>query len=567
MTGGRLTGFGSLAEPLIDRAARAPGETALILVEDDESERAVTAGELDRDAARAAAALTGHGIGTGSTVILALRHSVDLPALLFGTLYAGGLPSIFPYPPPVPNPDKLGQQIADLVNHSGARAVITTPDLRPGLVPALAPLGCKVLTQEDLRSNPTGPEPPRPRAFSSGEAFAYLQYTSGTTGRQKGVLLSHRAILNCVRSFSRAADLAPSDVVVNWLPLYHDYGLFAGLLLGLFTGGRVVLMSPFKWVRRPQALLWAVHRHRGTMSWMPNSAYSHTARNVPDAALAGLDLGSLRVLGCASEPILHETQQEFLDRFSRYGFREEALRTGYGMAENALAITISPSGRAAVDWIDPIALRVERLARPAPAGAPGSRPMVSSGLPVEGVEIAIVDEDGRALPERRTGEIMIRSSSLFSGYHRRPDLTAQAFRDGWFLTGDLGYRAGGQLYVCGRKKDLIIVAGHNVHPEDLEAAAAAVPGVLDGGLAAFGVSDPELGTERIILACDLNRPVDAAERLGLERDIRRRVFDELGITLSEVLISGTRWIVRTHNGKVSRHACRDKYAAEHPGET
>lgn len=567
MTDGSLNGFGSLAEPLMDRAARAPGETALILIEDDGSERVVTAGELDRAAAGAAAALAGHGIGTGSVVILALRHSVDLPALLFGALYGGCVASIFPYPPHAAKMERLGPQIKELVTQSGAEAVITEPDLGPGLAPALAPLGCRVFTREDLRPDPEGREPPRPRAFSSGEAFAYLQYTSGATGRRKGVLLSHRAILNCIRSFSRAANIAPADIVVNWLPLYHDYGLFAGLLLGLHAGGTVVLMSPFKWVRRPQALLWAIHRYRGTMSWMPNSAYSHTARNVPDAALAGLDLGSLRVLGCASEPVLHKTQQEFLERFAPHGFREEALRTGYGMAENALAITISPPGRAAVDWIDPVALRVERFARQAPAGRPGSRPMVSCGLPVEGVEAAIADDDGRLLSERRSGEIVIRSRSLFSGYHRRPDLTAQAFREGWFLTGDIGYLADGQLYVCGRKKDLIILAGYNVHPEDVEAAAAAVPGVPDGGLAAFGVTDTGLGTERIILACDLNRQVDAAERLGLEREVRRRVFDELGITLGEVLISEKRWIARTHNSKVSRHACRDKYAAEHPDET
>jgi fatty-acyl-CoA synthase len=559
----RLAGFGSLAEPLLDRAARRPDEPALVLIEDDGSESRLTIGELDRRAAAAAAALAGHGIAPGAVVLLALRHSVDLVAFLLGTLYHGGLPSILPYLPPGPNPARLGQQIEELVTRSGAKAVITLPALRSGLSGLLTPLECEVFAADDLGTGPADPEPPRPRTYGSGEAIAYLQYTSGTTGRQKGVLLSHRAVLNCIRSFARAVDIRPGDVVVNWLPLYHDYGLFAGLMLGLLTGLPVVLMSPFKWVRRPQALLWAIHRHRGTLSWMPNSAYSHTAQNVPESALAELDMSSLRVLGCAAEPILHQTQEEFLERYSCHGFREEALWTGFGMAENALAITIAP-GRANVDWIDPVALRVERIARPAPAGGPGSRPMVSSGVPVEGVEVAVTDDEGRPLPERRSGEIVIRSRSLFSGYHRRPDLTAQAFRDGWFLTGDLGYLAEGQLYVCGRKKDLIIQAGHNIHPEDVEAAAAALPGVPDGGVAAFGVPDAKLGTERIILVVDFNRPLDPDEKLAVEREVRRRVFDDLSVTLGEVLLPERRWIVRTHNGKISRHACRAKYLAEHP---
>ncbi len=562
MSEGWLAGFGSVAEPLLERASRAPGETPLILIEDDESERRVTAGELDRSAADAAAALARRGIEPGAIVLLALRHSVDLVAFFFGALYRGCTASIFPYPPPVPNKDKIGGQIKELVTQSGAAAVITSPDLRDGLAQALAPLGCRVFTPDDLRAEPGGPEPPRPRTYQSGEAFACLQYTSGTTGRRKGVLLSHGAVLNCVRSIARATRLERTDVIVNWLPLYHDYGLFAGLMMGLLCGCPTVLMSPFKWVRKPQALLWAIHRHRGTLCWMPNSAYSHTTHNVPEAALAGLDLSSLRILLNGAEPILYQTQQEFLKRFVPFGFREEALWTGYGMAENCLAVSICPRGRASVDWIDTAELQAGCTARPAQAGGPGSRPMVSSGIPVEGVEVAIADDEGRTLPERRTGEIMIRSWSLFSGYHRRPDLTALAFRDGWFLTGDLGYLAGGELYVCGRKKDLIILAGHNIHPEDVEAAAQ--PSIPDGGVAAFGVPDARTGTERIILACDLNRPVDAAKRIGLERDVRRRVFEDLGITLGEVLISETRWITRTHNGKTSRHACRAKYEAEHP---
>lgn len=561
----RLAPSGSLVEPLLERLERAPAETALVLIEDDDTERRVTVAELHAAALNAARALIGAGAGPGRVVILAQRHSLDLVAALFGAWYCGAVPSLFPYLHPVPDVAKLGGQVERLVAQTRAAAVVTVPDVEAGLTSRLAASGCRVMSGRGLFAGAGAPDAGkrRPSGFLAGEQPAYVQFTSGTTGLQKGVELSHRAVLNCVRALALALAVVDSDVVVNWLPLYHDYGLFAGLMLPVLAGVPTVLLSPFKWVRSPESFLWAIHRHRGTLAWLPNSAYSHTTLNARAERLEGLDLGSLRCLLNGAEPIMYRTQERFRERFAPYGFKETALTTGYGLAENSLAVTISPMGRRAdVDWVSAEALRVEGVARPAEPGAPRSLPLVSSGSMVFGVEVRIVDRDDRLLPERSVGEIAIRSRSLFSGYYGRPDLTAEALRGGWFHTGDRGYVAKGQLYVSGRIKDIIIQAGHNIHPEDVEAAAAETPGVDAHRLAAFGVPDETLGTETIVLVCELTNPLDGSSRVALEREVRRRVFVELGIALGEVLFFEGRWIVRTHNGKTVRGACRDKYLAE-----
>ena len=206
-------------------------------------------------------------------------------------------------------------------------------------------------------------------------------------------------------------------------------------------------------------------------------------------------------------------------------------------------------------------LQINKRAVPLPAQAPGSLATVSCGVPVAGGEIRILDEEGQPLPERQVGEIIIRTNALFSGYHGQPELTAQVMKDDWFYTGDLGYMAGGHLYICGRKKDMIIVAGRNVYPEDLEAIANMVPGIYSDRAVAFGVFDEQLGSERIVMVCDLKRKAGDAEKIDIERELRRRVHQELDVTLGEVHLVKKGWVVKTINGKIARSANREKYKA------
>ena len=393
-----------------------------------------------------------------------------------------------------------------------------------------------------------------------GEQIAYIQYTSGSTGRQKGVRLSHRAILNFIQSYATALDIRPQDVIVNWPPLYHDLGLFSGIVLPLTTGIPLVLMSPFKWVHNPQALLEVIQKYGGTHCIFPNFGLNHTLRSVKDQNLKELDLSSLRFVGLGGEPILYDSIKDFFNFFKAYGLAATAIKPGYGMAENTLAATVTKmQDKVSVDWVDVRTLYDESRAVPADSNQKSAIPVVSCGLPLDGVDVGIVDSGRNHLPERSVGEIAIRTGFLFSGYHLNPELTAEVMDDGWYYTGDIGYLAKGHLYVCGRKKDLIIKGGQNVHPEDLENLANTVAGIKAGRAVAFGINDPRTGSEKIVMVCELVSGVTQEDRVNISRELRRRVFHELYVSLSEVRFVEPGWVVKTYNGRMIRSANRTKY--------
>ncbi|TLM80401.1 MAG: fatty acyl-AMP ligase, partial [Actinobacteria bacterium] len=352
-----------------------------------------------------------------------------------------------------------------------------------------------------------------------------LQHSSGTTGLQKGVALSHRAVLRQLEVYAGALHIDPaSDVIVSWLPLYHDMGLIASFLLPLLLGVKLVLMSPFDWVRAPYRLLQSISAHRGTLTWLPNFAYNFCAQKIRDRDLLGVDLSCLRAVINCSEPCRAESHAAFAERFAGYGLHPAALMTCYAMAENVFAVTQAGlDGPVTLDVIDRDALQIERVARPAPGDGRAAVTMVSNGRPLANVAVRIVDAGGADLPERAVGEIALRSDCMLSEYYHRPDATEQAFLPGgWYRTGDLGYLAGGELYVSGRMKDLIIVGGKNIYPQDIEAAASQVPGVHPGRVVAFGLFDEAAGTEEVALVAEVDT-VDEVEREALGEAIRQAV--------------------------------------------
>jgi acyl-CoA synthetase (AMP-forming)/AMP-acid ligase II len=349
--------------------------------------------------------------------------------------------------------------------------------------------------------------------------------------------------------------------MVNWLPLSHDFGLVCGVLCPILLGARGVLLSPHQWVRRPSLLFEAIARHRGTMCWMPNFALNHCVRVVRPRDLEGIDLGSVRVLMGGAEPVRHESQQAFAERFAPHGFREESLCAGYGMAETTLAVTVTAVGeRNRVDWIDGRALHATGKAIPVVPAEPGAVALVSGGRPLAGVEIRIVADDGERLPERAVGEVQVRGESMFSGYHRSPAATAAAVVDGWYATGDVGYWGEGELFVCGRRSDTIIVGGANVYPTDVEAIAIRHAEIKPNAVAAFGVEDQALGTQAVVLVAEARS--GHVEHEHLARQLLAEVVAELGIRPADVRIVRRGWVVKTPNGKVSRAKCRDRYLDE-----
>lgn len=560
--------YQNLIEPVIQRGRENPQQVSVIFVNDDGSETVITAGEFHKSASATAAALREAGIQPNDLVILVLRHSQMLLSAFWGAMYLGAIASIFPFLTEKLDPELYRQRVKTLVAHSGAKAVITFPEFKDDLAVLLADTGCRVLSSADVPAAQSDNDVTGRSAWDnpSGEQIAFLQHSSGTTGLQKGVALSHRAVLNQVKAYSHAIGLTTQDKIVSWLPLYHDMGLIAGFVMPLTAGIPLVLMSPFIWVRSPRILMQAASRHRATLCWLPNFAYNHSVRGIRPRDMEGVDLSSLRAVINCSEPVRQDSHAVFLERFAAYGLREEALSSCYAMAENTFAVTQHPVGQPPrVDLVETRALQEQQRAVPVAADqadAPGVTAMVSNGFPIPGTEVAVVGARGGHLPERHVGEIILRSDCMLSGYYRRPDLTEEAIREGWYYTGDIGYLADGQLYISGRKKDMIIVGGKNVFPQDLEAIANNVAGLYPGRSVAFGLVDEQLGSESIAMVCELEDEAASEEtRLLLERTLRQRVVQQTEVALADVLLVGRRWLIKTSSGKIARADNREKYLA------
>jgi fatty-acyl-CoA synthase len=404
------------------------------------------------------------------------------------------------------------------------------------------------------------------RQFPAADDTAFLQHSSGSTGLQKGVMLSHRAVLNQIASYSEAIELTPDDVIVSWLPLYHDMGLIAAFVLPIMQAIPLVLMSPFQWVREPQLLLHAITRFRGTLCWLPNFAYNFLATRIRDTALEGVDLSSIRAVVNCSEPIYAESHRVFAKRFAPYGFRESALTACYAMAENTFAVTQSTLGVVPrVDRVDRRQLMEARVAEPLPADSdvPGIE-NVSCGRPIPECALRIVDEGRHDVPERHVGEIALHSDSMLSGYYLRPELSEGAIEAGWYFTGDMGYVADGELFITGRKKDLIIVGGKNVYPQDIENLLNDVAGIHPGRVVAFGVQNPALGTEDVAVLAEVDdeNALEGEGRGEIVRAIRTRVAQATEITAHYVYLVPPKWLIKTSSGKIARAANREKYLRE-----
>ncbi|MCK6540456.1 MAG: AMP-binding protein, partial [Anaerolineales bacterium] len=301
--------------------------------------------------------------------------------------------------------------------------------------------------------------------------------------------------------------------------------------------------------------------YRGTLTWLPNFAFNFCAQKIRDRHLEGVDLSSLRAIINCSEPVRFESHQAFYERFKPYGLKWEALQTSYAMAENVFGVTQSRLGTApVVDEIDREAFMVRRVATSPLDGRPAMR-MMSSGRPLENVAIRILDEKGREAPERVVGEIALKSDCMLTGYYNREDITKKAFMDGWYLTGDYGYMAGGEIFVSGRKKDMIIVGGRNVYPQDLEALACEVPGVHAGRAVAFGMFDEAQGTEEVVIIVEVDAE-DPAEQGKIADAIRLHVTKNSAIALRHVRVVGPQWIIKTSSGKTSRVANKEKFIRE-----
>jgi 1-acyl-sn-glycerol-3-phosphate acyltransferase len=406
-----------------------------------------------------------------------------------------------------------------------------------------------------------------PAAEGAGSDPAFIQYTSGSTGQPKGVLLTHDNLLANIRAITAGLEARPDDVGASWLPLYHDMGLIGSWLFCLHAGLPIAIQSPLAFLSRPERWLWAIHSRRATLSGAPNFAYELCARKITDEALQGLDLSSWRCALNGAEPVSPDTIERFVRRFEPYGFRREALMPVYGLAENSVALCFPPVGRG------PVVRRVarepfERLARAEPAAgdAKDALRFVSVGRPLPGHEVRIVDDSGADLADGAVGRLAFRGPSMTSGYYRQPEATAALRLPGGFLdSGDHAFRMDGEVHITGRRKDLIIKGGRNLVPQEVEEAAATVEGVRKGCVAALGVDRADLGTQSLVVVAE-TRARDAAQRARIEAEVVDRVAAAVGLPPDVVCLVPPGSVPKTSSGKIRRAAARELYTEGALGE-
>ncbi len=511
------------------------------------------------DAARkVAAALIARDVVPGDRIALMLPTSLDFFASFFGVLYAGAIPV------PIYPPARLSQleehmyRQAGILRNAEARILITVPQalrlasfLR-GQVPSLSVV-------ESVAGLTAQSGPCQLPLISSGEATAFIQYTSGSTGDPKGVVLSHANLLANIRAIGAAVNATSADVFVSWLPLYHDFGLIGAWLGSLYFAASFYVMSPLSFLRRPESWLWAIHHYRATLSAAPNFAYELCFTNIDPADIEGLDLSSLRMVANGAEPVSAQTLRRFTQTFERYGFKAGAMAPAYGLAENTLGLTLPPLGRPPlIDRVDRDALGRRGIAEPARADDVQALEFVSSGRPLPDHDVRIVDEVGRELADRYEGRLVFRGPSATSGYFQNAAKTRELFRDGWLDTGDQGYMADGEVFVTGRIKDIIIRAGSHIYPQEIEDAVGDIPGMIKHGVAVFGTSDPSSGTERTVVVAETSED-DPARRAALVARAREVATDILGAPPEQVLLAPPETVPKTSSGKIRRSAARDLY--------
>jgi 1-acyl-sn-glycerol-3-phosphate acyltransferase len=555
----------TLVEVLDHRAATHPDGIHVRLLGDDGDADQLSFGDLRTGALAVAAGLRARGIEPGDTVALMLPTGLDFFLAFHGVLRAGGVP--IPLYPPVRTEEleSHARRLAAILENAGARLFIATDRTRPagrvlqGLVPTLE----SVATVDQLRGSGEPPE----TVHRAATDLAFLQYTSGTTGAPKGVMLTHANLLANIRAMGHAVGAQPSDRFVSWLPLYHDMGLIGACLATLYYGIEVILMSPLQFMARPERWLWAIHRYGGTISAGPNFAYDLCAGRIRDEDLQGLDLSGWRLAFNGAEPVSADTLERFTRRFAPHGFRATAMMPVYGLAESSVGLAFPPTGRGArIDRVERTALERDGRAEPAGNEQTDALRFVACGSALRGHGLRVVDGDGNPLPERTEGRVQFNGPSCTRGYYANPEATAELFTaDEWLESGDRGYLAEGEIYLTGRIKDMLIRAGRNLYPQDIEAAVAAVDGIRKNNVAAFATTAARQGdgptpgaAERLIVMAE-TRVTDPAQRERLLADATRAAAGVIEGGPDEIVLVGPRTIPKTSSGKIRRGDCRALY--------
>lgn len=524
---------------------------------DEGCEQIITYGELFQTAGRIAQALADHKLKPGETVAIMLPTSREYFFFFFGILLAGGVP--VPIYPPT-QADRIEEYVrrqSKMLKNAEIRLLITFAKGRilSRLIKSFIPSLNAILTTDDLKNLPTH------MLFipMSADDAALIQYTSGSTGDPKGVLLSHQNILANIRAMGKAIEVKPTDIMVSWLPLYHDMGLIGAWLGSLYYGIPICILSPLTFLIRPERWLWAIHYHRGTISGAPNFAYELCANQISDDKIAGLDLSSWRLALNGSETVHASTIRKFSKKFSPYHFNPKAMAPAYGLAESTVALVFPPLNREPkIDRIDRDVFTQQARAVPVKATDKSQLEIVSCGKPLPEHAVRIVDVKNQLMHEREVGILQFQGPSTMRGYYHKPNATMAVYHNGWWDSGDLAYQADGEIYIAGRKKDIIITAGRNIHPEEIEKIAGNIPGIRQDCVVAFSVPDWRSGTEQCIIVAE-TEVQDTTVRQTLMNAITSQIALALDITPHQVILVNPKTVPKTPSGKLQRSACKQAY--------
>ncbi len=550
-------GAANLIDALLWHVRRHPERTHVQLLDDAAGQPPLSYGELLNQGQIFAAGLRAHGLEPGESVAIMLPTGTEYFFSFLGILLAGGVPvPIYP-PARITQIEDHFRRHAGILENARVTTLITFDQAKQvtRLLASQVDTLRRISTADELRGHGTLAN----ISPVSNDAIAFLQYTSGSTGNPKGVVLTHGNILSNADSMRQALEVDASDIFVSWLPLYHDMGLIGAWLGSVIYGYPLVLMSPLSFLRRPEKWLKAIQDHGGTISGGPNFAYELCIRRIRDEDIQGLDLSCWRLAFNGAEPVSPATLRNFTQRFEPYGFKPEALTPVYGLAEATLGVAFTPVNRGPrIDRIKRDALARRGQAVPAERDDADVAEYVSSGVPIPGFEVRIVDDAGREAAEREEGELEFRGPSTTSGYFRNPEVTESLFHDDWLVSGDRGYIAEGEVYVTGRTKDVVIRGGRNIYPYELEEGIADIGGIRRGCIAVFGAEEAESGTERLIIVAE-TRERDESRRAEMRKAIDALTQDLLGMPADDVVLAPPRTVLKTSSGKIRRSAIRELY--------
>ena len=554
----------TLVEMLEWHAQRQPDYPHIRLYQDEGEDEIISYGALQHHAQQAAGSLQHRGLMPGDTVALMLPTGADYFSSFFAVLYGGGIPvPIYPPARPAQLEDHMHRQ-AGILDNARCRFLITVGEARPlaNMLRAQVDSLQDVLTMDDLRK--PGGAYSRP-AINAGDT-AFIQYTSGSTGNPKGVVLSHANLLSNIRVDGHSINASSNDVFVSWLPLYHDMGLIGAWLGSLYFSAQLVIMSPLSFLARPVRWLQALHRYGGTLSAAPNFAYELCLNRIDDHELEGLDLSRWRIAMNGAEAISPETIRRFIDRFSPFGFHAESMFPVYGLAECSVGLAFPALDRKPrIDRIKRDEFSLGGHAVPAGEEDASSLSFVCCGSALSGHELRVVDAASRELPERFQGRLQFRGPSATSGYYRNPDATGKLFDGDWLETGDLAYLAEGELFITGRSKDIIIRGGRNIYPHELEQAVGEVEGVRKGRVAVFATLDQQRQTEQLVVLAE-TRESDEHKRYALHQRISELTVELTGVAPDDIVLAPPGSVLKTSSGKIRRSACRELYEQGRIGE-